>query len=628
MSAGERPAAADLNGDGYADLLIGGSKNGTAGPFGVFVCLGKGDGTFAPSIFYQTGTESEFGVGTPALGDFNGDGISDFVASSGGGMWFFSGKGDGTFNPGIRITITNAIPTYAFAADFNGDGKLDAAVLLSNGFAVLFGNGDGTFQAPAYYAAPGAFMAIGHVEQNNRVDIAVGGGTGGLPVYVFRNDGQGVFSLGGKAQLSGFQFTIGDVNNDGLGDIVDDAGCVSINQGNLKFAIDSCYPLPTGESDYNVVLADLRKNGLLDIVAGELPVTSVLLNQGDLKFQDGLWVQEPSSANCAAAADFNGDGKADLALPIPDGILMLFGTGNADAPYVTGPTFTVTGGIGCPTAGDINGDGIPDLIFGSNAAGGLVTYLGNGDGTFAYACSVPMGPSFFVLGDFNNDGNLDIVSAANVIAYGNGDGTFQTPVTLVADPPVGGFSWVAAGDLTKNTQLDIVLTAFEADDLYILLNDGRGEFKITTVPAVWSSAGGPIVVWLTDLNGDGDLDAVVQLYYGAGVAIFMGDGRGGLKLKNRNLIRFIGSDAQTVQVGDVNGDGIPDLLMPSSGSLGIAFGKGDGTFESQLYYGLGNGAGQIILSDIDGRPNSSGLPGLVSPDANGGLTILINSAIR
>jgi hypothetical protein len=75
----------------------------------------------------------------------------------------------------------------------------------------------------------------------------------------------------------------------------------------------------------------------------------------------------------------------------------------------------------------------------------------------------------------------------------------------------------------------------------------------------------------------------------------------------------------------VNGDGIPDLLLPSSGTLGIAYGRGNGSFAPQQYVGTGNGPAQIILSNVHGQPASANLPDIVEPDGNGGVMVLINT---
>jgi hypothetical protein len=194
----------------------------------------------------------------------------------------------------------------------------------------------------------------------------------------------------------------------------------------------------------------------------------------------------------------------------------------------------------------------------------------------------------------------------------------------VADPPSGGFGWAAAGDLNNDGWLDLVLTACSANRLYVLLNNQQGGFTVSTVVAAFRDGRGPEVVMLSDLNLDGNLDAVVEMYYGYAVVLYIGDGTGALH-PDMNFEYYIGSYPAPPQVGDVNGDGIPDLLMPSSGSLGIAYGKGNGLFTPFFYVGVGNGTGQIILSDLHGQAASSGLPDIVSPDSTGGVLVLINT---
>jgi hypothetical protein len=169
------------------------------------------------------------------------------------------------------------------------------------------------------------------------------------------------------------------------------------------------------------------------------------------------------SGNCGAAADFNGDGKPDLAVPTSNGVVILLGTGNASAPYTTGATIPLSS-PGCPITGDVNGDGIPDLLEGAGSLSGVGVYLGNGDGTFHLASVIPVSPATnMVLGYFNNDGDLGLATSSNQLALGNGDGTFQAPIAVVANPPAEGYAWIAGGDLNNDCWTDIF--AVEGDEL-------------------------------------------------------------------------------------------------------------------------------------------------------------------
>jgi hypothetical protein len=83
-------------------------------------------------------------------------------------------------------------------------------------------------------------------------------------------------------------------------------------------------------------------------------------------------------------------------------------------------------------------------------------------------------------------------------------------------------------------------------------------------------------------------------------------------------------DVAPVQIGDVNGDGIPDLLLAADGSIGIALGNGDGTFPAPFVEGAGSGLGQVFLQNLHGQSPKAGLPDISAPDSTGGITVLIN----
>ena len=604
----------DLNGDGKSDLILSGYPN-EGGAIGI--CCSNGDGTFQTPVVYKV---EDSNLGHAVVGDFNGDGIPDIAAPGGKGIWLFTGKGAGVFNPGVLAASAPTGGIWLASADFHGDGKLDLAVGVNpSGLYTVFGNGDGTFTAPTKISNGNeAYIIAGDAIGNGRADIIVPSAT----VYV--NNGVGVFTKKIDVAMSGVSewVAVGDVNGDGIPDLASSSGCVALRLGGGQFAPAVCNTVAGAESATSgVILANLAKGkkGFDDLVAGVNSEVSVLLNKGNGSFVDGEWIPVAGSGNCAAAGDFNGDGHPDLAIPTTNGLVILLGTGEAADPYTTGVTIPLSG-PGCPISGDVNNDGIVDLLEGADSLGGVGVYLGNGDGTFQLASVVPLGPSTnMVLGDFNHDGKREVATTSNQLALGNGDGTFQSPVPILASLPTPGYMvWIAAGDINNDGWTDLVYVAeIDGQGLYVLLNDQNGGFTLNIIP---DDLGGSAVM-LGDLTGNGILDAVVTSE-GAFAAIYQGNGKGGFTL-GQSGISYPFVDQLPVQIGDVNGDGIPDLLLPADGSIGIALGKGDGSFVNPFVVGAGPGLGQVLFETLHGQ--APGLPDLVAPDSSGGAVVLINA---
>jgi hypothetical protein len=134
-----------------------------------------------------------------------------------------------------------------------------------------------------------------------------------------------------------------------------------------------------------------------------------------------------------------------------------------------------------------------------------------------------------VLADFNHDGKLDFATSGNLLALGNGDGTFQTPAPFVTSPPYNGFQFIATGDLNNDGWPDVVLTNEFNDFIYVLLNNQQGGFTQTVMTVPFFSAA---QIALADLNGDGNLDAVIGAS-GGGANIYLGNGQGVLTYLQR-----------------------------------------------------------------------------------------------
>jgi hypothetical protein len=231
--------------------------------------------------------------------------------------------------------------------------------------------------------------------------------------------------------------------------------------------------------------------------------------------------------------------------------------------------------------------------------------------------------------DFNHNGKPGFATSSNLLAVGNGDGTFQTPVPLVANPPFAGFIYLAAGDFNNDGWPDLVLTSGEAASaiIYVLLNNQHGGFTQSTISPCqvgFSIPCDPAGIALADVNGDGNLDMVISEASLGGAVVYLGDGKGGFTQK-QELEDVLETPGPAV-VADLNGDGIPDIGLMEAGTLGIFLGRGDGTFEAPFYIGAGPTPGGVYAENLHGQPGSKGLPDLVSPDLSGGVMVLINTS--
>ncbi len=413
-------AAASLTVAGPVNTTTTINATGTAGSYALNATVWAGgavssSGTVTPtgSVSFFDATSSNSLLGTVAL--------TSGVPTTGFSFASTTGPTDTSQNQAIAV------------GDFNNDGNLDYVVSSLNGTAtVMLGNGNGTFTAqattyPAGANPEGAVVADFNGDGNLDIAFADSANNG---VTILLGNGDGTFTSPTTLPSVAFaaSIAVGDFNGDGIPDLA-----VSNNASN--FAV------------------------------------TILLGNGDGTFTVGASIAVPSwsvNPEGIVAMDFNGDGKLDLAVTssntnTPTNYLVTILRGKADGTFTVGNSYPTGNDDFSIAAGDFNGDGIPDLAIANYFDDTVTILLGNGDGSFTVATGGPVatgsGPFAILVGDFNNDGKLDLATAdytvdTVTILLGNGDGTFTA--ASVAPTAGGGPDGMVVGDFNGDGLLDLV----------------------------------------------------------------------------------------------------------------------------------------------------------------------------
>jgi Bacterial Ig-like domain (group 3)/FG-GAP-like repeat len=338
------------------------------------------------------------------------------------------------------------------------------------------------------------------------------------------------------------------------------------------------------------VVADFNNDGKADVVAGD----TVVLGNGDGTLQLPKAVS-PANLQVVAAGRFRGAGAPlDLVLTDPGFTVSFTGSvdlerGNGDGTF--GPPIPIEGGIfpsGVAT-GHFTHSGNLDLVvtsFSSTNGDAVELFRGNGDGTFQAPVTVPFSGESIVrtVADLNGDGNSDLILGAvgqnNVaVLLGNGDGTFQSPIRFGTGSPTTPNDVVVGQLRGPQAPLDIV-TANEdfPGTVSVLLGKGDGTFQTAAHVPIGQEAR-PFSVALADLNGDGRLDIVTTNLLDlaqtkAGIDVLFGNGNGTF-----GATQFIPSNGMvsSVVTADLNGDGSPDIVGTGQ-NLDVFLNRGDGSF--------------------------------------------------
>lgn len=574
------PVAADVNNDGKLDIVTALFTGSSAAPVEVLLGNGSGGFTHAPNSPFAT-----FSVNSTSLvvGDFNEDGKRDIAlpGTSFGQLDILLGDGTGLFGPTPTINIAG-LGSLLTGGDFNGDGHLD---LWSPGLMIL-GNGNGTFAMPINIplAANTSAAVAGDVNNDNHLDL-IAAEAGGLTIML--GNGTGNFVRGN-----------------------------SYTSGSTLFGFVSSF----------AVLGDFNEDGKVDLAAAQNQGIGILDGDGTGSFHDGSRYQtHMADPRNLVVADFNNDGKKDFATfglgqsdSVGSRVEVALGDGNGNFTRKSVSIFGFNLTLGGITAADFNNDGKPDLAVTRKTDRRITILLNDGTGGFSATgksepgITVNFQPTAIASGDFNNDNKADLIAIVPsnlsfVVLLGDGTGAF----TVVQDSPLFGpssfFEDVAVADFSNDGKSDIAIIKSNASLVQVLQGDGTGVFAtLANLPIT----GVPVSVVARDLNSDGKPDIAVTSSYSentfakAALTIFINDGAGGFDAGTQ----YASETAGILGAGDFNGDNKPDLAVSGGAILiisnvdGVAVftNKGNGQFEAPIDFSTSIRSFQPGVGDFNG----------------------------
>ncbi len=401
-------------------------------------------------------------------------------------------------------------------------------------------------------------------------------------------------------------FRLHDLNGDGYDDaiVVNAPGSVTVLSGDADGGFQIVAQMNVGANPVGAAAGDVNNDGVGDIVVANhgSGTLSLFLGMPGNAFQPQVLLECGASPHFVEIVDLNNDGNRDLVAVNygPDSVSVLLGAG--DGGFGSLSKFATAPGAFSMAAGDVNGDGNVDVLTASLARDGVAVLLGRGDGTLLPARVSPAGPGVlaFAIGDLDGDPYPDIATANQrdhtmTTLRGVGDGNFAQVMTLPS--PTYPFS-VDIEDVNGDGYGDVAIAAYFSDR--ILVFKGRG-FGMVEPPSDHYVPSQPLAVAISEVTGDGNPDLLTIGSTTGTLAVLPGDGSGGFGRRNEYPVGS-GSDPRAVAAADLDGDKLIDLATANRvvSTATVLGALPEGGYAPGVHYPTDGASVELAAGDLDG----------------------------
>ena len=509
-----------------------------------------------------------------AKGDFNNDGLIDFVAVNFNGLanqqvTVLLNSSSGTFSgANKRNFASQQDPLNVAVGDFNEDGNLDVVTISqenTDALSLLLGDGAGNLAAPIHFNAGNTpqGIAVGDMNKDTHLDVLVTNRGTPNDVYIYLGNGVGGFSSPTIIAIANvWDIAVADFNGDTNPDfavVVNGPGPSFIASIHVRFGDGSGTNFNTG------------------------PVITGFQNSEDI-------------------LAVNLDDDTDIDLMAGGGYSLNDGTGGFAARVILSQTDNEY------AVGDINGDTHPDIVANDNNQNlaNARVYLGNGSGSFTLLAKFETNVFFrgLEVADVNGDSFLDIVGiGGNTIQSADvllGDGTGYFSNAIIKYPTTTDPRDMTKGDFNEDGKIDIALCHSITNIVTIYLGESGGKFSKTTVN--YSTGTFPASIKVFDYNSDSHLDLVTLNQSASSVTVLTGAGDGSFTaLGNFSVTAIAGS---RLEVADFNNDNISDIAVSgfTNNAVNVLLSTGSG-FNSPITSSVSQSISEIKAGDFDGDGN-------------------------